>query len=553
MKIFTSAQIHELDKYTIEHEPISSLNLMERAAKALTRAIEEEWANRTPVVVFAGPGNNGGDALAVAKMLSEDGYDVSAYLFNVQNKLSADCLSNKKRLLDAKRVKFTEITTNLDPPKLNAETLVVDGLFGSGLNKPLAGGFAAMVKYINQSPAKVVSIDIPSGLMTEDNSYNIHANIIRATLTLTLQQKKLSMLMADNQQYLGRVRVLDIRLSQEFIQNTECQCRILEENDIRPLLKSRSDFAHKGSMGNALLIAGSYGMSGASVLATKACLRTGAGKVTAHTPKRNYEIMQISVPEAVLQMDAEETIFSEPVDTEMFDALGVGPGLGQNETTAIALIAQLRRATCPLVIDADALNILSSHRAWMQQLPKNIIMTPHPKEFDRLAGNASSSCTERLMKASELAERLQAYIILKGHYGDYKTWGYPLDKKRVFNARIETVLDKKIFKEDAVKRRCIIPVSGFYEWDRAHAQYRFTNHHILYLAGIYHDDYYTILTKEAEDIMSGIHSRMPVIVSFEDIDLWLDEGRVYKKTKDSLEVLGSCKQMTLDDISDINP
>ena len=393
MKIFTSAQIHELDKYTIEHEPISSLNLMERAAKALTRAIEEEWSNRTPVVVFAGPGNNGGDALAVARMLSEDGYDVSVYLFNVQNKLSADCLANKKRLLDAKRVKFTEIITNLDPPKLNAETLVVDGLFGSGLNKPLAGGFAAMVKYINQSPAKVVSIDIPSGLMTEDNSYNIHANIIRASLTLTLQQKKLSMLMAYNQQYLGRLRVLDIRLSQEFIQNTECQCRILEENDIRPLLKSRSDFAHKGSMGNALLIAGSYGMSGASVLATKACLRTGAGKVTAHTPKRNYEIMQISVPEAVVQMDAEETIFSEPVDTEMFDALGVGPGLGQNETTAIALIAQLRRATCPLVI-----------------------MTPHPKEFDRLAGNASSSCTERLMKASELAERLQAYIILKGHY-----------------------------------------------------------------------------------------------------------------------------------------
>lgn len=123
----------------------------------------------------------------------------------------------------------------------------------------------------------------------------------------------------------------------------------------------------------------------------------------------------------------------------------------------------------------------------------------------------------------------EGFIILKGHYGDYKTWGYPLDQKRVFNARIETVLEKKMFKEDAVKRRCIIPISGFYEWDRAHTQYRFTNHHILYLAGIYQDDYFTILTKEAEDIMSGIHSRMPVIVSFEDIDLWLNEGRVYKK------------------------
>ncbi len=417
MKIFTSAQIHELDKYTVEHEPITSLNLMERAAKALTHAIEEEWSNRTPVVVFAGPGNNGGDALAVARMLCEDGYQVNVFLFNVHNKLSADCASNKKRLMEAKRVKlFTEITVNFDPPQLDADTLVVDGLFGSGLNKPLAGGFAAMVKYINQSPAKVVSIDIPSGLMTEDNSYNIHANIIRADLTLTLQQKKLSMLLADNQQYLGRLRVLDIRLSPEYIQKADCKYRILEENDIRQLLRPRNDFAHKGSMGNALIIAGCYGMSGASILATKACLRSGAGKVTAHTPKRNYEIMQISVPEAVLQMDSEETIFSEPVDTGYFDALGIGPGLGTSEATAIAMIAQLRRTSCPIVVDADALNILASHRAWMQQLPKDIILTPHPKEFDRLAGNASSNCSERLAKACELAEHLQAYIILKGHY-----------------------------------------------------------------------------------------------------------------------------------------
>ena len=416
MKIFTSAQIHELDKYTIEHEPISSLNLMERAAKALTRAIEEEWTNRTPVVVFAGPGNNGGDALAVARLLSEDGYQVNVYLFNVHNKLSADCAANKKRLLEAKRVKFTEVVLNFDPPQLEAGMLVIDGLFGSGLNKPLAGGFAAMVKYINQSAAKVVSIDIPTGLMTEDNSYNIHANIIRADLTLTLQQKKLCMMMADNQQYLGRLKVLDIRLSTEYIKNTDCRYSILEEKDIRLLMHPRNDFAHKGNMDNALIIAGSYGMCGASVLATKACLRSGVGKVTTHTPKRNYEIMQISVPEAVLQMDSEETIFSEPVETESFHAMGIGPGLGTNETTAIALIAQLRRASCPVVIDADALNILSSHRAWMQQLPKDIILTPHPKELDRLAGNTSSSCSERLLKASELAERLQAYIILKGHY-----------------------------------------------------------------------------------------------------------------------------------------
>ncbi len=417
MKIFTSTQIHELDKYTIEHEPISSLNLMERASKAITRAIEAEWTIQTPVVVFAGPGNNGGDALAVARMLAEDGYKVEVYLFNIHNKLSPDCAANKKRLVDGKQVKlFKEITLNFDPPQLMQGTLVVDGLFGSGLNKPLAGGFAAMVKYINQCPAEVVSIDIPSGLMCEDNTFNIPANIIQADLTLTLQQKKLSMLMADCQQYLGRLKVLDIRLSQEYIKQNDATYQVLEENDLRPLLRQRDDFAHKGSMGNALLIAGSYGMSGAAILASKACLRAGAGKVTTHTPKRNYEIMQIAVPEAILQMDSEETIFTQPVETEFFDAMGIGPGLGTNEDTAIALITQIRRTVCPIVADADAINLLASHRAWLQQLPKGIIFTPHVKEMDRLAGGPSKGCFERLEKARELAEQMGAYIILKGHY-----------------------------------------------------------------------------------------------------------------------------------------
>ena len=417
MKIFTNAQIHELDKYTIEHEPISSINLMERAAKAITRNIEEEWSNRTPVVVFAGPGNNGGDALAVARLLAEDGYQVSVFLFNIHNKLSDDCAANKKRLLEAQpSVQFTEVTVNFDPPQLSAATLVVDGLFGSGLNKPLSGGFAAVVKYINQSPAKVVSIDIPSGLMGEDNSYNIHANIIQADLTLSLQQKKVAMLLADCQTYLGRLKVLDIRLSQEFIQNTDARFRILEEKDVRRLLLPRSDFAHKGNMGNALLIAGSYGMGGAAVLATKACLRSGVGKVTVHTPKANYNVMQISVPEAVLQMDPDEAIFSEAVEADQYDAVGIGPGLGIHETTAIALIAQLRRTSHPFVIDADAINILASHRAWMQQLPRDLIFTPHPKELDRLAGTPCTNCYERLDRASELARHLQGYVILKGHY-----------------------------------------------------------------------------------------------------------------------------------------
>ncbi|WP_311442026.1 NAD(P)H-hydrate dehydratase [Hoylesella enoeca] len=417
MKIFTSAQIRELDAYTIEHEPVSSIDLMERAAKAIAYAVTERWTVETPVTVFAGPGNNGGDALAVARLLAERGYQVAAYLFNIHDKLSEDCAANKQRLLNCKRIKrFTEVSVDFDPPSLDADMLVIDGLFGSGLTKPLAGGFASLVKYINQSPSKVVSIDIPSGLMTEDNTQNVRVNIIRADLTLTLQQKKLAMLLADSQPYLGELRVLDIRLSQEFIAQTNALFSVIEENDLRPLLRRRDDFAHKGAMGNALIIAGSYGMAGAAVLATRACLRAGAGKVTAHTPKRNYDIMQITVPEAVMQMDHEETCFSEPVDTENFDALGIGPGLGKQENTAIAMIAQLRRTTCPIVADADALNILSTHRAWMQQLPKGIILTPHAKELERLVGIPCTSDYERLDKARELADHLQAYIILKGHH-----------------------------------------------------------------------------------------------------------------------------------------
>jgi len=417
MKIFTGIQIKELDQYTIEHEPVASIDLMERAARAITRAICERWTNRTPFIVFAGPGNNGGDALAVARLLAEEGYRVEAFLFNVSGSLSDDCAKNRQRLVESKRLKgFTEVTIDFDPPQLTAETVVVDGLFGSGLNKPLAGGFASLVKYINQSAAKVVSIDVPSGLMTEDNTHNVSANIVRADLTLTLQQKKLSMLFADMQPYIGRLRVLDIRLSSDYINRTEATFQMLEEVDVRARMLSRSDFVHKGLMGHALMVAGSYGMAGAAILATRACLRSGVGKVTVCTPRRNCDILQTSVPEAVLQPGHEEMFFADPVDTEAYDAMGIGPGLGQREETAIALISQIRRTQCPMVLDADALNILSSHRAWMQQLPQNLVMTPHAGELDRLINHAGDSDYNRLMKARELSAHLQVYILLKGHH-----------------------------------------------------------------------------------------------------------------------------------------
>lgn len=417
MKIFTSVQIHELDKYTIEHEPITSINLMERAATALTKSIKELWGRDTRVVVFAGPGNNGGDALAVARMLIDSQYDVQVFLFNTSGHLSEDCRQNRDRLQNMRNLQhFVEVTQEFNPPTLEKGMLVVDGLFGSGLNKPLTGGFASLVKYINASEAEVVSIDIPSGMMSEDNTYNVRANIVRADVTLTLGSKKLCMMMADNQPLLGDIYVLDINLSEEFIAKTESQYSIAEPDDVRAMIKPRDPFAHKGNMGHALLIAGSYGMAGAAVLASRACMRSGVGKLTVHTPKRNYDIMQISVPEAILQMDKEETIFSQPSDTSGYDALGIGPGLGQNENSAIAVIAQIRSNKTPMVLDADALNILASHRAWLQQLPEGLILTPHPKELDRLIGASSGDDFERLTRARELAQQLRAYVLLKGHY-----------------------------------------------------------------------------------------------------------------------------------------
>ncbi len=417
MKILTCTQIRELDKYTIEHEPIKSIDLMERAAKALTRAITSVWGSGTEVVVFAGPGNNGGDALAVARMMAEQGYPACVYLFNVQNKLSADCNTNKGRIEQCKDIKkFVEVTDEFDPPVLSANTLVIDGLFGSGLNKPLAGGFASLVKYINQSECKVASIDIPSGLMAENNSYNARTNIIQADYTFTLQQKKLSFLFAENQMFIGKLQVLDIRLSVEGLNNIDAEYTMTEESDIRALLRQRNDFWHKGTAGSALLVVGKYGMAGASVLAAKACLRVGAGKVTVHVPQCNNDILQISVPEAMVSHDPDDKIFSEAVASDDFNAMGIGPGLGTNEATAIALISQIRRTQTPIVIDADGLNILATHRAWLQQLPADTILTPHPAEFERLAGARFNDTYERLEKAVDMAKTMHLYIIVKDHF-----------------------------------------------------------------------------------------------------------------------------------------
>ena len=413
MKILSSAQLKELDKYTIIHEPIASIDLMERAARALTEAIVQRWDKSFDIVVFAGPGNNGGDALAVARMLSKRGCRVEVFLFNTKGKLSEECQTNLNRLKTCGSIYFTEISTQFDPPNLTEKHLVIDGLFGSGLNKPLNGGFASVVKYINSSKAQVVAIDIPSGLMGEDNTYNVRTNIIRADVTLSIQLPKLSFLFPENEDIVGEWELLDIQLKQSFIDSVSSAYSILEESEVRSLIKPRKRFAHKGTFGHGLLIAGSYGMAGASILSAKACLKSGIGLLTVHVPIHNHDLLQVTVPEAIVHTDIQERYFAQPTHLNKYSALAIGPGLGREEDTALAMMEQIQGSNLPIVLDADAINILSTHRNWLSRLPKRCILTPHLGELERLIGKCLDTY-ERLIKVKELASYLQSYIIVKG-------------------------------------------------------------------------------------------------------------------------------------------
>lgn len=413
MKILTTSQIKALDKRTIEEEGITSDALMERAAGELTKAITQLFPQPRNFKIFAGPGNNGGDALAVARMLSAQGYRPEVWLFNTKENLSPDCRTNAERLIDCPEVSFAEVTSHFAPPALTKNDVVIDGLFGSGLNKPLDGGFAAVVKYINRSAAKVIAIDIPSGLMGEDNTYNTPAHIIRADITLSLQMPKPAFFLPENREYLGEWFCLNIGLSREGIAETDTPYRVTLCEEMMRLVHPRKEFSHKRDYGRALLIAGSLGMAGASVLAARACLRSGAGVLTVRAPKCNTFILQTAIPEAMVQPDENEEHFATPIAMESYTAVAVGPGLGRHEETATALYEQLKAATAPMVLDADALNILATHREWLSLLPKGSILTPHPKELERLMGHCTGGY-ERLMQATELATKCRVHVILKG-------------------------------------------------------------------------------------------------------------------------------------------
>ncbi len=411
-KIFTSVQVKNIDEYTIKKEPIASIDLMERAAKSIFNYFNEvSDIKKESFTFFIGSGNNGGDGLALARMLLKKKSKVKVYILSPVDKLSEDCKINYNRLKETEKNKISFLSGNDSFPEINKNDIIIDAIFGSGLKRPVKGFLAKITDKINELDNTKISIDIPSGLMGEDNAKNTGA-IIRADITLTLQFPFLSMFFSENSIYVGSWEVIPIGLHRKAIEETDTDFYLITEDMMRNYYKPRKRFDHKGNFGHALLVAGSYGKAGASVLATKSCLRTGVGLITTHVPALVYDVLQTTVPEAMASIDNSKKIFTGIENIEEFDAIGIGPGVGTDLQTEIALIELLKRKPSKLVIDADGLNILSKTERFLELLPEKTILTPHPKEFERLFGKFDNTY-QKIVKMKKVSQKNKIIIIYK--------------------------------------------------------------------------------------------------------------------------------------------
>nr|WP_320118508.1 NAD(P)H-hydrate dehydratase [uncultured Marinifilum sp.] len=415
MKIFPSARVAKIDAYTIENEPILSIDLMERAAGKLLDKVIKEFPAPRNCKIFVGPGNNGGDGLALARLLNQSNYSVEVYMLNITKKLSTDAEINLQRLKLIKTIDIYELASAEAMPWVFPDDIVIDAIFGSGLSRPLNGIALEVVKAINACDAKVIAIDIPSGLMGEDNSNNNSYGIVKADLTLSFQFPKLAFLFPENAKYVGEWSVLPIGLHPEIIRTEPTYFKMLTREFVKSLLIPRKKFDHKGSYGHGLLISGSYGKMGAAVLASRAALRSGIGLLTSHIPRLGYEIMQTSVPETMVSIDRSDLIFTEFPKLDQFKAIAIGPGIDKKQNSYRAMIDLLEEVKVPVVVDADAINIIGEHAELKNNLPMGCVFTPHMKEFERLVGKSKDSYTRNRMQR-EFAKTHGITMVLKGAY-----------------------------------------------------------------------------------------------------------------------------------------
>ncbi len=413
MKILNTTQIREADSFTIANEPISSIDLMERAATRCVDFIRDQFDMFSEIAVVAGPGNNGGDGLVIARQLSLMGKNITVFILNVGIPFSQDFQINLERLQNQTKVSVVELQPNYEIPDFQNFEIVIDAIFGSGLNRSVTGFIAELITKINHSGSFVIAVDIPSGMFADQPVEEKNPAIIQANLTLSLQFPKLMMLLPEMAVYIGELQVIDIGLHPAFIQQIKPEAVLLEDFIVCGLLRRRSKFDHKGIFDHALLIAGSRTKSGAAIMSAQACLRAGAGLLTVHAPDAVISPLRSVLPEAMFSLDADSEHFSQLPEIEIYNSIAIGPGLGKSHETASAFKLLIQQTTIPLVIDADALNILSENPTWLAFLPEGSILTPHIGEFDRLVGK-SEHCFQRIQKQKELSKKFGIYLILKG-------------------------------------------------------------------------------------------------------------------------------------------
>ena len=400
----------------MDEEQISSIALMERAATCFVEALYKkvDLHSFSDITIFCGPGNNGGDGLVIARLLAQQKHTVHTVIC-IEDKTTEEHNINLERLQQLTLSNLSITKYNADSRyAFNPKSLIIDALFGIGLSKPLTGYFADVVGSINQSGVMVVAVDVPSGLHPDRHTPKEYP-VVHALLTLTFQFQKLAYLLPENEQRMGEVVIVDIGLMSP--KEKEATYHLIHGNIIAKLLKPISRFAHKGSHGHGLLIAGSAEMPGAALLAAQSALRGGIGKLTVHLPKQIAYLLPITTPEAILSVDTNDLHFSD-IDLEKhptINTIAIGPGIGQHKATKAALSNLLDMVASPIIIDADALNILSENKTWLSFLPAHSILTPHIKEFERLAGTADNDF-DRLQKLSDFAKRYTLIVILKGAY-----------------------------------------------------------------------------------------------------------------------------------------
>lgn len=411
MKILSAPQIREADQYTILHEPIPSIQLMERAAHKVVEILVNEYQSTNRVKhIFCGTGNNGGDGLAIARLLHQQHHLVKVYL--LEGKASKDYSTNLQLIKEIPEIDCINLSSIQQLPEFDASDIIVDAIFGTGLNQPIKGNIQQIVEHLNQIEDIIrIAIDIPSGLFA-DKSNHEEDTIFQSHRVYTFHAPKLAFLLPQNGNNVNSFKVLDIRLSSEFTENTDGQLYYLEKKDIKKLFQHRKKFTHKGTYGHSLIIAGSKGKMGAAVLASKAALKSGTGLVTAHIPCTQNVIIQTSVPEAMCSLDAHGDQWSELPNINK-KTIGVGPGIGTSHTTQAVFRQLLLQSSEPMVIDADALNLLSLDPTMMRLVPVNSILTPHPKEFERLTEGWDDDF-DRLEIQRQFSKKHHVIIILKG-------------------------------------------------------------------------------------------------------------------------------------------